>query len=404
VNLNSERVDALVVGAGPAGSVLATLLAREGWRVLIVDAGQGPARRAGETLAGAARVPLEELGLWRAVLQQNPEPAFLVRSIWSTDEAVDRDSLRDRYGPAYHIDRERFDRCLLEAAIEAGCSVRHGTRVVALDREPYFRVQLAQRGNRSELVARYLVDATGRSASVSRKLGAMRREIDDLVGIARWYRKREPFTATLVEAVPEGWWYSAPVPGEGLVACLMTDACTPAAHASDAEVWARCLQSGNATAARIRGAIAHGPARVSRAFPAVTDWDPQQGFVPVGDAAAAFDPLSGDGLCFALQSAKAGALALRETKAGNAVAIAEYRQVVQRIFREHLARRAEHYAAVKRFGGAPFWTRFRGERGVAASVARASSEAPAAFVLERSSQAALLLDQRAVRLGHARIG
>src|SRR6478609_5011894 len=62
VNLNSERVDALVVGAGPAGSVLAALLAREGWRVLIVDAGQGPARRAGETLAGAARVPLEELG------------------------------------------------------------------------------------------------------------------------------------------------------------------------------------------------------------------------------------------------------------------------------------------------------------------------------------------------------
>jgi len=373
VNRESERVDALVVGAGPAGCVLATALAREGWRVLIVDAGQGPVRRAGETLAGAARVPLEELGLWRAVLEQNPEPAFLVRSIWSTDEAVDRDSLRDRYGPAYHLDRERFDRCLLEAAVAAGCRVRHGTRVIAVEPGPNFNVQILRHGNRSEIAARYLVDATGRSASVSRKIGAVRRAIDELVGIARWYRKREPFTATLVEAVPEGWWYSAPLPGEGLIACLMTDAFTPAAHASDAEVWARYLQGANATAARLRGAIVDGPAQVSRAFPAVTDWDPQQGFVPIGDAAAAFDPLSGDGLCFALQSAKAAALALRETKAGNALAIAEYRQVVHRIFREHLARRAEHYAAVKRFGRVPFWTRPRGEAGVSAGACGPSS-------------------------------
>src|SRR5262249_48752846 len=75
---------------------------------------------------------------------------------------------------------------------------------------------------------KFLIDATGRASALACKLGARRLVHDHLIGAARYFAAR-PSQAmaagyTLIEAVEDGWWYAAALPGAGMVAVLMTDA------------------------------------------------------------------------------------------------------------------------------------------------------------------------------------
>jgi flavin-dependent dehydrogenase len=314
----------------------------------------------GETLAGVGRVPLERLGLWQAFLRQDPEPAYLIRTAWERAEPSDKDSLFDPMGPSYHIDRVRFDAALIDAARDAGAVFTTGRVAAAayVPRTRSFEIDAVACG-RHALSARFLIDATGRSAFLAQRLGARREVVDDLIGIARWFDKREPLTATLVEATPDGYFYSAPLPGGKLVAVWMTDAKSPAGRAAQPDVWQRCLAASPLTGARLAGAVPDGRPSVALAFPALTWWNTAEPWLPVGDAAAAFDPLSGDGLCFALQSALGAADALALARDGHAEALDAYRAAVRSAWLAHVARRRVYYSLVKRFGPTSFWTRPR---------------------------------------------
>src|SRR5207249_3516673 len=80
------------------------------------------------------------------------------------------------------------------------------------------------------LTARFLVDATGGRASIARHLGSARLSPrDDHLLCAAMYYARPGYTTqapgpTLLEAVADGWWYSATLPRDRLVVTFMTDA------------------------------------------------------------------------------------------------------------------------------------------------------------------------------------
>lgn len=121
--------DALVVGAGPAGSATAIHLVRAGARVLLVDRARFPRDKpCGGGLTGRAlkRIPVD------------PSPVV--------ERDVDRFELRLRYGPSFTREhdtplirmtqRRRLDAFLVEHAVTAGAEFRDGTRVDALDPDP----------------------------------------------------------------------------------------------------------------------------------------------------------------------------------------------------------------------------------------------------------------------------
>ena len=125
--------DVVVVGAGPAGSVSALLLARAGFDVVLLDRSKFPRPKAcGDCLSPGANVILQRLGLWPAVLAAQPgrlhgwqlsaadDAAFsaLFAASSSTDAPV-----------SLAIERARFDAILLQAAQAAGVDVRTGVRV-----------------------------------------------------------------------------------------------------------------------------------------------------------------------------------------------------------------------------------------------------------------------------------
>jgi flavin-dependent dehydrogenase len=370
--------DAVIVGAGPAGSSAAIRLARRGWRVALVERSRFEAVRIGESLAPAVRGALQALGAWNEFLALAPLPSWGTRSIWGTEQPQSHSHITAAYGCGWHIDRRAFDETLAQSAARAGAQVLIGHRLRASQwRGDRWYLQLGTRdGATASLTARVLIDATGRSASVARALGARRLVFDRLVGVATsWAHPESDDRAhLLVETAADGWWYSARLPAgarrldrEVMFAMLMTDADLCALDRRHRrQGWHAALAATHATRARLRGArcideplvhCAHSH-RLQRSDRSQTEPRP---WLAIGDAALAVDPLSGSGVLRALSSGRAGADTadqILQHPHTTREALAAYEAARDDDCTTHLLERARHYASERRFD-TPFWQRRR---------------------------------------------
>jgi flavin-dependent dehydrogenase len=111
--------DAVIIGAGTAGSIASLNLAPF-CRVLVLDRQQRPVWRIGESLPGAVRRLLSDMGLWEDFIADGPLPRRALCSAWGSDETMVRDALADLDGPGWQIDRARFEQRLRAAAVRRG--------------------------------------------------------------------------------------------------------------------------------------------------------------------------------------------------------------------------------------------------------------------------------------------
>jgi 2-polyprenyl-6-methoxyphenol hydroxylase-like FAD-dependent oxidoreductase len=163
---------------------------------------------------------------------------------------------------------------------------------------------------------------------------------------------------TLVEACAEGWWYSALLPEGRWIAVYMTDAdLLPRTHGSGRAFWQVRLQETTHTQARLQALDLNALPRVVAAGTSRLDRVSGDGWLAVGDAAAARDPLSGQGLVQALASGVQGGEALARHLAGDAAAIGEYAGESDELFREYSRLHALHYAREQRWPRSVFWQR-----------------------------------------------
>ncbi|MCW7541728.1 NAD(P)/FAD-dependent oxidoreductase [Aquabacterium sp. A7-Y] len=402
--------DVAVVGAGPAGSACAHWLARAGCRVLLIERSRFDAPRVGESLAPAVQPLLRELGVWERFAALHPWPSWGTRSLWGAEEEQSHSHMVSAWGCGWHVDRLAFDRMLADAAVSAGACRLDGTAVQACEagpggwrlslaatpgttrprtagRWPVARRAAAHAGPR-QLTAAVLVDATGRSASLARRLGAQRLLFDRLVGVAaQWSRAengtpsrpRPPQQVVTVETVPLGWWYSAPLPGSarvsaatrgevvdhGMVGMLFTDADLCGRHdlASLAR-WQAGLADAPLTSERLAGrSLRWGPCPCSAVSQRLRRRERQAPWLAVGDAALAVDPISGSGVVRALRTAKAAsgaALGLLATGADTArpsAALEAYEAELDSECTRYLRERALYYGLEQRWQAAEFWQR-----------------------------------------------
>lgn len=207
-----------------------------------------------------------------------------------------------------------------------------------------------------------IVDATGRRATVARRLGAKRRLYDQLVGVAVQYRGSPNNGGyTLVEAAADGWWYSAPVPPNRLIVMFMTDADLGRSHRRfELEIWKQGLAQTQHTGVRVTGCErVWGP----KVFSAVShrlersEWVGR--WLACGDAAMGVDPLSSSGILRALRTAEAAGQAMAHWLQGKPEAAHAYEQWLDAEFTDYWRERNAYYALETRWPNAPFWRRKR---------------------------------------------
>jgi 2-polyprenyl-6-methoxyphenol hydroxylase-like FAD-dependent oxidoreductase len=353
------RLPVIVAGAGPAGAAVAIRLRSHGLPVTLCDASSGDDPPIGERLTARGARALQRLGVWDAFLfDQHPSSPGIV-SVWGSAIPHVADALQDPFGAAWHLDRGRFDRMLRLAAQSAGALVLRDTRVVSAQRTAH-NVWTVATNTREQITVRQatvVVDARGRQA---RDLLGCRvpASSDRLVATAFVFSSplKDPHCEwTLVEACADGWWYSAPLPNARSSVVFFTDADLHA-HRNDVQ------QLANGTGASLtldRIPRTQQPMAVVR-MPAWSDnRHPSEPVtcVRVGDAAVAYDPLSGAGLCRALETAIDAAEAIAAHHKGDVDALAQYGARLNEAFSSHLASRARFYAVEQRWPQASFWRR-----------------------------------------------
>ncbi|MEQ8586934.1 MAG: NAD(P)/FAD-dependent oxidoreductase [Thalassobaculaceae bacterium] len=355
--------DAAVVGGGPAGAIAAMRLAPK-HRVLVLERAAAPAARIGESLPPACRPLLRDLGLLDRMADHRPYLGN--RSLWGGGPAT-HDFLRDLHGAGWHLDRARFDAMLQTAAREAGAEIRRGTTLRTV--MPRERIRSLEGGwglvtNLGErLHARVLIDATGRASAVCRRLGARRRVADRLTAVYCRLRgaphaPRDAFSR--IEAVDDGWWYTAPLPDGGRVAGFHTDSDSAALRALATEegfLRALCRTRLIADEVTLAGTgVSDGPHLVP-ANGAFADPPAGDGWLAVGDAALSLDPLSSQGLMNALFTGMAGGDAAVAMLGGDDAAAEAYAARIAAVRAAYAANLAHFYAAEADRRGGAFWAR-----------------------------------------------
>lgn len=368
------RAPVVIAGGGLAGAAACLTLGERGVPVRWIVP-RSPARHAaapaspaqdkpGESLSAAAEPLLRTLGLDRLLGDPAHRRVESTFTSWGGAALQERNRMVHPGGLGHVVDRGRFEGAARSQATDhAAVAVTEAT-VASIQRGRDGWTVETDQGER--IAAAMLVDATGRAAAIGRRGASLLR--DDRLMAAYAFLDQidegiDPTPATLVEAVPNGWWYATLLANRRLAVNFYSDPdLMPRGLARDESAWrvlvaetryiSRWIETGGFALAGPPSLASAGTTWLSR--PAGQDW------VAVGDAAAAFDPLSSHGMTTALWTGIEAGKAVHRTLNGADEALGDYADRVLQGVGRYRADRRRVYACEPRFARHPFWQRRHG--------------------------------------------
>jgi flavin-dependent dehydrogenase len=163
--MNKGVFDALVIGAGPAGSIAAAILQNAGHRVLVIERELFPRFSIGESLLPQCMEYIEEAGMLNAVnsagFQRKNGAIFQHRGTYSGFDFNEQFSTG--WGETFEVQRADFDKLLADEAERAGVDIRYKHETINIDIEqehPSVTCKLSD-GSYETYTGKFLLDASG---------------------------------------------------------------------------------------------------------------------------------------------------------------------------------------------------------------------------------------------------
>ena len=353
--------DVAVIGSGPAGGAVAIHCQHAGLDTAIFTLpGHRARREIPETLPTTARPLLHALGFQEGLSRLGLRPQYAIASAWGTDSITTRHSICNASGPGWFVDRSAFDAEILRQAVSGRVPVIEGRILSASQKNQNWTLQFQVPQNPEPLrvKAAVVVDATGRSSAFARCIGIRRLAFDAFISLSapavpcgNWAGE------VLVESAPDGWWFSALAPSGELSVSWFTEGRLLRPDDRSLVSFERRLRKTVHTAARVSTLL---PQKVESRL-ARTDrltMTASEGWIAVGDAATACDPLGSQGLVKALQSSALACELIVSNRTYDPVSLRTYNEIQIDYLERFLRERHFFYAMERRWPEAPFWRRF----------------------------------------------
>lgn len=337
--------DLVIAGGGPAGSAAAITAARKGARVLLLEKGRFPRHK----VCGEFVSP-ESLRLLKTLLGSD---VFVnLPQITSARIFVDGRELTIAVSPpARSIPRYDLDASLLNAAKEAGATVREDTSVRLVLPGKLFTVTVEA----ATLKAKAVINASGRWSQLTRFKAA---DTEKWIALKAHFAEAAPPPSVDLYFFPGGYCGVQPVSDNAVNACAMVraDCATSLQHvfALHPALWRRSRDWEQQFATVSTSALHFRKPQ--------TD---DRGMLLAGDSAGFIDPFVGDGISLALHSGVLAAETLLPFLAGK-TSLGEVQQRYGVRYRKQLAPALRNAARLRRLLSAPAWLR-SGVMGIAGS-------------------------------------
>jgi len=342
VSSTLHRCDVAVIGGGPAGACCAIKLAAIGYRVTLIDKGSGRNQHRGESLPSSIRVVVDalEIELPPSIVVARP-PEHLV--YWGEMQGESRPAAASE--TSFLVWRGPFDALLRKTAVARGVRLEHA----AVHRQHRSgNGHEVHYGDGESLECRFLVDASGR-AGVRARHYRRRETAFRTISQTAHFQTDEAAPPTIVEAIPDGWIWSAPLDNGLRDVTIMLDAYVSHQTALEASTVVRRLVGSSPLVEIVRGIDAT-PYSASRFC--------DRRVLLVGDAGSFLDPLSAHGVHKAMDGALIAATVIHTTlerPAMEADAAGFYDAREKAIYKVTMERLARLYAQESRYAAQPFW-------------------------------------------------
>lgn len=320
--MNTNTYDVIVMGGGPAGSSVASMLAREGRSVIVFEKAIFPRHHIGESLMTDTYWTFRRMG----VLEKLKQSPFVRKYSVQFANSAGKESRPFYFFEAVHhesavtwqVTRAHFDHLLLDHAAEQGATVHQGVLVKQVlfegDRAVGVEVEM-QDGSRKTFYAKVVVDATGQTAMLSNKFRWRVRDPNLKKAVLYSYFKnvhREPDLnggATLVlrtEKGSNGWFWYIPLDnGITSVGIVADPEYLVQGRGQDlAKIFHEEIEKCKPCAGRVAGGE-----RVDKIY-SILDYSYRSkrnagdGFILIGDAYGFLDPIYSSGVLLALKMAE----------------------------------------------------------------------------------------------------
>lgn len=326
---SNKHYDAIIIGGGPAGSTAATLLARHGRRVLVLERDKFPRYHIGESLIPYCYFTLERLG----VIDQLNDADFKVDKY--SVQFVTEDGrvsapfyffqhIEHASARTYQVWRDQFDMMLLDTAAEAGAHVHQQTNVRELLRDDQgavigVRAETVD-GESVEFTAPITLDCSGRDGFTVNRNDWRRRD-PKLSKISMWTyfkgaKRDEGYDegATTVAYLPDkGWFWWIPLSGDMTSVGITAERDYIYRHSKNpSDIFKEEINHNAWIKEHLANAEQAAEFRVTGDYSYRSEHCAEDGLVLVGDAFAFLDPVFSSGVFLALRSGELAADAVHE--------------------------------------------------------------------------------------------
>jgi len=322
--------DVIIIGGGPAGSVMGSYLSMAGIKNILIEGAIHPRPHVGESMVTSSTRVYQDIGFLPTMEKEGFPHKFGASwhdihgrtgsHIWFNE--FPQEGVNQPY--TYHVDRGKLDTLLLKHAQNLGTEIYQGVTVkkVLFDENNWARGVRIKLGDQEiDLHAKMIVDASGRNTLIGRQLGIKKKDpIFNQYAVHAWFEnvdRGQPDTADFIHIyflpVERGWAWQIPINDKITSIGIVAEKEVFAQSKGDVEgYFQKYINSNEGLQHAMMNSVRINELKQEGDYSYSMDQFVGNGFMLVGDAARFVDPIFSSGVSIALYSAKYGSQYIKQ--------------------------------------------------------------------------------------------